>query len=217
MKEFAPLLHGYWYLLRGAEMTLLMAGVSVVPATLLGILLALLQIFGRRFARSAVQGYLFVIRGIPLLVLLTFTYYLLPLTGIDLPPFWGVVVVLAFYYGAFMSEVFRAGILSLPRAQWDAARSLGMPRRLMLQIVIFPQALRLAAPPFVNLCVNLVKATSLVSIVGLWELTMASREIVERTLAPFQIFLGAAAIYFCICYTLALYGKYLERRVLHGH
>jgi His/Glu/Gln/Arg/opine family amino acid ABC transporter permease subunit len=217
MKEFAPLLHGYWYLLRGAEMTLLMAGVSVLPATLLGILLALLQIFGKRFARSVVQGYLFVIRGIPLLVLLTFTYYLLPLTGIDLPPFWGVVVVLAFYYGAFMSEVFRAGILSLPRAQWDAARSLGMPRRLMLQIVIFPQALRLAAPPFVNLCVNLVKATSLVSIVGLWELTMASREIVERTLAPFQIFLGAAAIYFCICYTLALYGKYLERRVLHGH
>ena len=217
MKEFAPLLHGYWYLLRGAEMTLLMASVAVIPATLLGIVLALLQIFGKHFARSAVQGYLFVVRGIPLLVLLTFTYYLLPLTGIDLPPFWGVVVVMAFYYGAFMSEVFRAGILSLPRAQWDAARSLGMPRRLMLQIVIFPQALRLAAPPFVNLCVNLVKATSLVSIVGLWELTMASREIVERTLAPFQIFLGAAAIYFCICYTLALYGKYLERRVLHGH
>jgi His/Glu/Gln/Arg/opine family amino acid ABC transporter permease subunit len=217
MREFAPLLHGYWYLLRGAEMTLLMAVVAVIPATLLGIAIALLQIFGSRFARAAVVFYIFIIRGIPLLVLLTFTYYLLPLTGIDLPPFWGVVLVLAFYYGAFMSEVFRAGILSLPRAQWDAARSLGMTRRLMLQIVIFPQALRLAAPPFVNLCVNLVKATSLVSIVGLWELTMASREIVERTLAPFQIFLGAAAIYFCICYTLALYGKYLERRVLHGH
>ena len=157
------------------------------------------------------------IRGIPLLVLLTFTYYLLPLTGIDLPPFWGVVLVIALYYAAFMSEVFRAGILSLPQAQWDAARSLGMTRRLMLQIVILPQALRLASPPFVSLCVNLVKATSLVSIVGLWELTMASREIVERTLAPFQIFIGAAAIYFCICYTLALYGRYLERRVLHGH
>jgi polar amino acid transport system permease protein len=92
-----------------------------------------------------------------------------------------------------------------------------MPRGLMLRIVVLPQALRLAAPPFVSLCANLVKATSLVSIVGLWELTMASREIVERTLAPFQIFLGAAAIYFCICYSLALYGRHLERRVLHGH
>ena len=205
MKEFAPLLHGYWYLFRGAGMTLLMAASAIVPATLCGIL------------RSLVVAYLFIIRGIPLLVLLTFTYYLLPLTGIDLPPFWGVVVVLSLYYAAFMSEVFRAGILSLPRGQWDAARSLGMTRQQMLHIVIFPQALRLASPPFVSLCANLVKATSLVSVVGLWELTMASREIVERTLAPFQIFIGAAAIYFCICYTLALYGRHLERSVLHGH
>jgi polar amino acid transport system permease protein len=217
MKEFAPLLHGYWYLFRGAGMTLLMAAASVIPATICGVLLALVQVFGDQYARSIVLGYLYLVRGIPLLVLLTFTYYLLPLTGIDLPPFWGVVVVMALYYAAFMSEVFRAGILSLPRGQWDAARSLGMTRRQMLQIVIFPQALRLASPPFVSLCANLVKATSLVSIVGLWELTMASREIVERTLAPFQIFLGAAAIYFCICYTLALYGKHLERRALLGH
>ena len=110
MKEFAPLLHGYWYLFRGAGMTLLMAAVSVIPATICGIILALAQIFGNHFVRSAVVGYLFIVRGIPLLVLLTFTYYLLPLTGIDLPPFWGVVVVMTLYYAAFMSEVFRAGI-----------------------------------------------------------------------------------------------------------
>lgn len=217
MKTFAPLLHSYWYLFRGAGMTLLMASAAIVPATVLGVVLALAQIFGSQAARYAVTLYVFIIRGIPLLVLLTFVYYLLPLTGIDLPPFWGVVLVLGCYYGAFMGEVFRAGILSLPLAQWDAAKSLGMSRRLMLRIVIFPQALRLAAPPFVNLCINLVKATSLVSIVGLWELTMASREVVERTLAPFQIFLAAAAMYFCICYALALYGKHLERKILVGH
>jgi len=217
MKMFAPLLHSYWYLFRGAGMTLLMAGAAVVPATLLGVMLALAQLFGSRVTRSMVVAYIFLVRGIPLLVLLTFVYYLLPLTGIDLPPFWGVVLVLACYYGAFMSEAFRAGIQSLPQAQWDAAKSLGMSRGLMLRIVVFPQALRLAAPPFISLCVSLVKATSLVSIVGLWELTMASREVVERTLAPFQIFLAAAAIYFCICYALALYGKHLERRVALGY
>ena len=217
MKLFAPLLHSYWYLFRGAGMTLLMAVASVVPATAAGLLLALAQVFGRRATKSAVQVYLFLMRGIPLLVWLTFVYYLLPLTGIDLPPFWGVVVVMSLYYAAFMSEVFRAGIESLPQAQWDAARSLGMQRHLLMRIIILPQALRLAAPPFVSLCANLVKATSLVSIVGLWELTMASREVVERTLAPFQIFLGAAAIYFCICYAMALYGRYLERRSLVGH
>jgi His/Glu/Gln/Arg/opine family amino acid ABC transporter permease subunit len=217
MSSFNPLYHSFWYLLRGAGMTLLMAGVAVVPATVFGLVLALAQVFGRRLMRAAVVGYLFLVRGIPLLVLLTFAYYLLPLTGIDLPPFWAVVLVIALYYAAFMSEVFRAGILSLPAAQWDAARSLGMTRSLMLQVVVLPQALRLAAPPFVSLCISLVKATSLVSIVGLWELTLASREVVERTLAPFQIFIGAAAIYFCICYTLALYGRHLERRVLLGH
>jgi His/Glu/Gln/Arg/opine family amino acid ABC transporter permease subunit len=217
MNNFNPLIHSFPYLLRGAGMTVLMAATAVVPATILGVVLALLQVFGNRALRAAVVAYLFLIRGIPLLVLLTFAYYLLPLTGIDLPPFWAVVLVIAFYYAAFMSEVFRAGILSLPQAQWDAARSLGMTRPLMLQIVVLPQALRLAAPPYVSLCVSLVKATSLVSIVGLWELTMASREVVERTLAPFQVFIGAGAIYFCICYALAVYGRRLERRVLHGH
>jgi hypothetical protein len=86
------------------------------------------QVFAGRVGAGRDQVYLFVMRGIPLLVLLTFVYYLLPLTGIDLPPFWGVVVVMSLYYAAFMSEVFRAGILSLPQAQWDAARSLGMTR-----------------------------------------------------------------------------------------
>lgn len=217
MKTFAPLLHSYWYLFRGAGMTMLVAAAAVIPATVLGIVLALLQIFGGRIVRAGVVAYLFLMRGIPLLVLLTFAYYLLPLTGIDLPPFWAVALVMAAYYSAYMSEVFRAGIQSLPQAQWDAAKSLGMSRRLMLYVVIFPQALRLASPPFISLCVGLVKGTSLISIVGLWELTMASREVVERTLAPFQIFLGAAAIYFCICYSLALYGRYLERRALVGH
>jgi len=217
MKTFAPLLHSYWYLFWGAGMTALVAAAAVIPATVLGMVLALLQIFGGRVVRGGVVVYLFLVRGIPLLVLLTFVYYLLPLTGIDLPPFWGVVLVMAAYFAAYMSEVFRAGVLSLPQAQWDAAKSLGMRHRLMLRTVIFPQALRLAAPPFVSLCVSLVKATSLISIVGLWELTMASREVVERTLAPFQIFLGAAAIYFCICYSLGLFGRHLERRALVGH
>ena len=217
MTEFTPLTHSFWYLLRGAGMTALMAGTSLAPAAVFGMLLALVQVFGSRPARTGVRISLFIMRGIPLLVLLTFAYYLLPLTGIDLPPFWSVVLVIAFYYAAFMSEVFRAGIQSLPQAQWDAAKSLGMTRHQLLQIVIFPQALRVAAPPAISLCVSLVKSTSLVSVVGLWELTMASREVVERTLAPFQIFLGAAAIYFCICFTLASYGQYLERRVLLGH
>src|SRR5437763_12066195 len=87
MNNFNPLIHSFPYLLRGAGMTVLMAATAVVPATIFGLVLALLQVFGNRVLRAAVVAYLFLIRGIPLLVLLTFAYYLLPLTGIDLPPF----------------------------------------------------------------------------------------------------------------------------------
>ena len=95
MKTFAPLLHSYWYLFRGAGMTLLMAGAAVVPATLLGVAAGAGADLRRRgHAGPPSSVYIFLVRGIPLLVLLTFVYYLLPLTGIDLPPFWGVVLVL---------------------------------------------------------------------------------------------------------------------------
>jgi polar amino acid transport system permease protein len=217
MTTFEPLFHSYRYLLTAAGMTLALTAFAVIPATVLGLALATARLFSPRFGGSVVTVFLFLMRGIPLLVLITCIYYLLPLTGIDLPPVLAVTLVLALYYAAFMSEVFRAGIDSLPRAQWDAARGLGMGRALMLRVVVFPQALRLAGPPYVNLCVNLVKATSLASVVGIRELTLASREIVERTLAPFQIFIAAAVIYFCICSSLAWLGRRLEKRALAGH
>ena len=206
-----PVLTSFPYLLKGAGMTLLMAATAIVPSTMLGFALAFLHIFGGSAIRTVILVYLFVVRGIPLLVLIFFMYYVLPYAGIDLTPFWGVVLVLAVYFSAFMSEVFRAGIESLPKAQWDAAKGLGMRRGLLLRTIILPQALLLSIPPYINICVGLVKGTSLASIVGLWELTQASREVLERTLAPGQILLGAAALYFIMCYTLASFGRYVER------
>jgi His/Glu/Gln/Arg/opine family amino acid ABC transporter permease subunit len=211
------LIRNFLYLLRGAEFTLLLSAGSVVLSTVIGAVVALLHVFGAAPIRIFVEIYLFLVRGIPLLILLFAMYYMLPYAGIDLPPTAGGILVIGLYYGAFMSQVFRAAILSLPQSQWDAARGLGMRRPLALQIVILPQAFRVAAPPFVNTCMQLVKSTSLVSIIGLWELTMAGREAVERTLAPFQIFAGVALIYFCICFSLASYGRYLEKRMRYVH
>jgi His/Glu/Gln/Arg/opine family amino acid ABC transporter permease subunit len=205
------------YLLRGAEFTLLLSVASIALSTAIGLMVALLHSFGAVPIRALVELYLFLVRGIPLLILLFAMYYVLPNAGIDLDPMAGGILVIGIYFGAFMSQVFRAAILSLPQSQWDAARSLGMRRWLMLQIVVFPQAFRIAAPPFVNTCMMLIKSTSLVSIIGLWELTMAGREAVERSLAPFQIFAGVALIYFCMCYSLARYGRYLERRMQYVH
>lgn len=211
------LIHNFVYLLRGAEFTLLLSAGSVVLSTGIGAIVALLHVFGALPVRILVEIYVFLVRGIPLLILLFMMYYMLPYIGIDLQPMTGGILVIGIYYGAFMSQVFRAAILSLPKSQWDAARGLGMRRPLMLELVIFPQAFRIAAPPFVNTCMQLIKSTSLVSIIGLWELTMAGRETVERTLAPFQIFAGVALIYFCICFSLASYGRYLEKRMQYVH
>lgn len=211
------LFHNFLYLLRGAEFTLVLSVGSVALSTFIGIAGALLHVFGALPIRIFVEVYLFLARGIPLLILLFAMYYMLPYVGIDLQPMVGGILVIGLYYGAFMSQVFRAAVQSLPRSQWDAARGLGMRLPSALQVVIFPQAFRVAAPPFVNTCMQLIKSTSLVSIIGLWELTMAGRETVERTLAPFQIFAGVALIYFCICFALASYGRHLERRMRYVH
>jgi His/Glu/Gln/Arg/opine family amino acid ABC transporter permease subunit len=207
-----------WPLLAaGAGQTLLLTLASAVLATALGFVLALLQVFGDRVSRVAIEVYLYLIRGIPLLVLLFAMYYVLPYVGLTLSPATGGTVVLAAYFAAFMTEVFRGALLGVPRGQWDAARALGMFGRVMLITIIFPQAMRLVGPPYVNTLIMLVKGTSLVSVIGLWELTLAGRQIVERTLAAFEIFGAVAAIYFMICYTLSLAGRYLERRTAYVH
>lgn len=211
------LIDNLWYLGLGALHTIGISAASIVLSALLGLVVALLQVFGGLIVRSLVEVYLYVVRGVPLLVLLFTMYYVLPYSGLNMGALEGGILVMAIYFAAFMSEVFRAAILSLPKAQWDAARSLGMRRGLMLRMVIFPQAFRVAAPPFVNICMMLIKSTSLVSIIGLWELTSAGREVTERTFAPFQMFGGVALIYFCICYSLSLCARRLEERFRYVH
>jgi polar amino acid transport system permease protein len=211
------LIENGWYLIKGAGVTVLLSLATVIPSTVIGVGVALLRVFGGRLFRGLIGLYLYVVRGVPLLVLLFFMYFVLPYSGVNLPPVFGGILVMSIYFAAFMSEVFRAALLSLPKAQWDAARSLGMPRTLMLRIVIFPQVFRVAAPPFVNTCVLLIKSTSLVSIISLWELTLAGREVAERTFAPLQIFGGVAALYFLLCYSLSRYGLSLEERARFVH
>ena len=206
----------FLYLLKGAVKTIEISAASIAFSSLIGLLGALLQIFGNAAVRAAIVAYVFVNRGVPLLVLLFTMYFVLPYAGIDLPPFLGGILVISVYFGAFMSEVFRAAINSVPRAQWDAARGLGMRRPLMLRVVIFPQAFRLALPPFLNTCMILIKSTSLVSIIGIWELTLAGLEVAERTSAAFQAFAGVGLIYFVICYSLSRCGRYLEGRMRYG-
>ncbi len=200
---------------KGLVTTLWLSGAATALATALGAALALVQIFGARPLRWPVEVYLYAIRGIPLLVLLFAMYYALPYAGVQLEPMAGGVVVIGAYFGAFMTEVFRGALLAVPRSQWEAGRALGMRTPSLLRHVILRQAVQVAAAPYVNTAIMVVKGTSLVAVIGLADITFVGRQIVERTLAPFAIFGAVAIAYFSVCYLLSRLGRYAERRMAY--
>jgi His/Glu/Gln/Arg/opine family amino acid ABC transporter permease subunit len=204
-------------LARGAAVTVYLSLVAILLSTALGLVLALAQLYGGIVLRTVVEAYLYVVRGVPLLVLLFAMYYALPYAGIALDPMAGGIVVISLYFAAFMTEVFRGAVLSVPAGQWDAGRAIGLTTRRILTDIVFRQALRVAAPPFVNTCIMVVKGTSLVSIIGLADLTYVGKAIVERTLAPFEIFGVVALAYLALCLVLSRLGRRLETRLSYVH
>ena len=204
-------------LIRGVWITLILTFSSAILATLFGMVIAAAQLFGGAPPRMIAETYLYIVRGVPLLVLLFAMYYALPYAGIDLDPMSGGAFVIGLYFAAFMAEVFRGAVLSVPTGQWEAGRSIGLRTPRILADIVLPQAFRVAGPPYINTIIMLVKGTSLVSIIGLADVTFVGRQIVERTLAPFEIFGGVALIYFVICFALSRCGAYLERRTSFVH
>jgi len=205
------------YLLQGAVMTLWLSVAVVGLGTLLGIAMGILATTRSRLARALVTGYIFVLRGIPVLVVMFLGYYAFPAFGLHVNGYVAVGLAQIVYLGAFVAEITRSAILSIPAGQIAAARSLGMRRPAILRQVILPQAARIAIAPLLNSALTAIKQTSYASVVGVWELTYAAREVVERTLAAFQIFLGVMVIYFLICYPLSLAARWSESRLSFSH
>ena len=205
------------YLLKGAVVTLWLSLIVVTLGTLLGAAVGLWASVGGRFVQAMVTTYIFVLRGIPVLVVMLLGYYAFPALGFRTNAYVAVGVAQIVYIGAFVAEIVRSAVLSVPAGQVGAAKSLGMRRIGILRHVVLPQATRIAVPPLLNNSLTAIKQTSYVSVVGAWELTYAAREVVERTLAAFQIFLGVMVIYFLICYPLSLLARWCERRLLIAH
>jgi polar amino acid transport system permease protein len=201
------------YLLRGATVTLWLALAVVTLGTLLGTGLGILATGRSRAVRAAITVYIFILRGIPVLVVMFLGYYAFPALGIRVDVYVAVGVAQIVYVGAFTAEIVRSAIRSVDPGQTAAAESLGMRRAVILRKVLLPQAAKIATPPLLNNALVAIKQTSYASVVGAWELTYAAREVVERTLASFQIFLGVMAIYFLICYPLALLARWCEKRL----
>jgi His/Glu/Gln/Arg/opine family amino acid ABC transporter permease subunit len=204
-------------LMRGAGVTLLLTAMAGIVATICGLALAFLQLFAGRLPRLIAEIYLYVVRGVPLLVLLFAMYYALPYAGITMDPMTGGALVIGLYFAAFMAEVFRSAMLAVPQGQWEAGRSIGLRAPGILRHIVLPQAIRVASPPYVNTLIMLVKGTSLVSVIGLSDVTFVGVQIVERTLAPFEIFGAVAVIYFLINFALSRCGIWLERKASFVH
>lgn len=205
------------YLLKGAVQTLWLGFAGVGLGTLLGMGLGIISAMMGGITSRIITTYVFLIRGIPVLVWMFLAYYMLPQLGLVVGDVVAVIGALILYTGAFVTEIARGAVLSVPVHQIEAAKGLGMQKFTMLRLVILPQALTMSIPPLLNNSVMMIKATAYVSVVGVWELTYAAREVVERTLAAFQIFLGVMLIYFLICYPLTIAAQRLEKRFSYDH
>ncbi|MFO1068290.1 MAG: amino acid ABC transporter permease [Geminicoccaceae bacterium] len=197
---------------KGLVQTLYISALSFVLAMVLGLATALLRrghsIVGRGIARAYVE----LIRNTPLLIQLYLVYFVIaPLVGLD--RWWTAVVCLGLFEGAFAAEIFRAGLASVPKGQWEAGESLGLGRRDLYRYVVLPQALRLMLPPLTSLAVSLVKHSSLVSVIGVFELTTEGRNLVSDTYMSFEIWFTVAAVYLVVTTLMSAAAQGLERRL----
>ena len=204
-------------LLLGLENTVWLSVLSIVTATIVGLVVGLL-----RTARLPVLGpllrvYLEVFRGSPLLIQMLFIYFGSAYLGISgVSAFMAALLALTLYEGALVSEIFRAGIEAVPRGQRDAGRSLGLSRLAIQRDVVLPQTVPIVLPPLVGQYIGLVKDTALATIVGYAELVREGQAIIDRIAMPIQVFFVVGVIYFVICYPMSLAARRLEKRAIHA-
>lgn len=205
------------YLAKGALQTVWMAVVAIFVGSVAGLALGLAAVSRFTALRWLIDAYIFVTRGIPILVLMFITYYAFPAMGYRVSSYTAVTVALALYATAFYTDIMRGCLQSLPRGQTEAAKSLGMGRMPIIFDILLPQAMKSSLPPWLNTSIVMVKSTSYSAIVGAWELTYAAKEVVERTLATFEIFGAVMLFYFAICYPLSLLSTHLEKKTAVVH
>ncbi|MCD9549056.1 ABC transporter permease subunit [Photobacterium carnosum] len=206
---------GQWYpgdLLEGLMVTLKISSISLICTVVIGFITALLRMSNSIVGRGLARGYIEVIRSTPLLVQIYLLYFVFgPVLGIDRTS--TAILALSLFQGAYSAEIFRAGLQGIPRGQREAAESLGLSQIDSYRFVVIPQMFRKIIPPLTNEAVSLVKNSSIVSIMAIFDLTTEGRNIVADTAMPFEVWFTVAAIYLCITLTLSALAVWLERRL----
>ena len=198
-------------LVKGLIETLKISAAAFVLAIVIGLATAILRLAPTIAGRALARSYMEVIRNTPLLIQLYLFYFVLaPIFDID--RYWTGILALAIFEGAFASEIFRAGILSVSRGQLEAARSLGLRPWSCYADIILPQAVRLMLPPFTNLAISLVKNSAIVSVIAVFELTTQGRNIISETYMSFEIWFTVAGMYLVVTILLSIFASLLEQR-----
>ena len=200
-------------LLLAGRWTVSLSVISFVGGGLVGLGLLVLRMSALRGAQTFVAGYVQLFQGTPLLMQLFLAYFGLALFGFELSSWVAASLALTLYTSAFLVEIWRGCVNSIPKGQWEAAQSLALNFGEQLRYVILPQAVKIAIPPTVGFLVQVVKGTALASLIGFVELTKAGTMITNATFRPFLVYSCVALLYFVLCYPISLYAKLLEGKL----
>jgi cystine transport system permease protein len=204
-------------LLKGSGYTLFFALSSMVLGLPLAGLIALVRVLRVPLLRQICAVYVSAMRGTPLLVQVFIVYYGLPSIGIEFSPVSAGILTLTLNVAAYMSETLRGAIDAVSRDQWLAGTSLGLTRQQTLRYVVAPQALRAAVPSLSNSLISLIKDTSLVSVIAVTELMLATKELISTTFQPFPLYLMAAVIYWLLSFLFEQLQRWMEKRMAYPH
>ncbi|HVY42620.1 MAG TPA: amino acid ABC transporter permease [Hyphomicrobiaceae bacterium] len=197
-------------LLEGLALTVELALVVLAIGTVWGLIGGVLSVLGGPILRGVFTALIFMVRGVPLLIQVFVVFYLLPLWGLKLSAFATAALALSVFATATIVEIVRGGIEAIPSGQTEAAMAVGFSRIQTMRFVVLPQAMRSMMPALITQFVLLVKATSIVSLLGVPELMMAGREVIERTLLGLPVMAMIWLLYSAICYPLTVFGRRLE-------
>jgi polar amino acid transport system permease protein len=211
-RVFIEIYPARWAVLQGVGMTLVISALSIILGTLLGIGVALSLVYGGRIQRFVVRALLEYVRGTPVFVLILACYYLL--SGvIQLTPFQAGLIALTVFCSSHVGENLRGALLALPKGQTEAAKAIGLTFRQTFFYVLAPQALRQALPAWINTASELVKASTLLSVIGVVELMLTTRQIIARNFMSLEFYCLAGIIYFLISFSIERLGRRVERRI----
>jgi polar amino acid transport system permease protein len=202
------------FLIQGAGWTLVLSLMAFVGGGLVGFLVALCRVSPNRALRWFSFAYVQLIQGTPLLILMFLAYFGLSIVGLTLPAIVAAGVSMTIYVSAYIGEIWRGCIQAVPRTQWEAAECLALSKVQRMRLVVLPQALRIATPPTVGFMVQIVKNTSLASVVGFVELARAGQVVNNSIFEPFIVYMLVAGLYFLLCFPLSWWSRQLERRLL---